>query len=94
MISSRSIFINWTVPAITNGKLVKYIVYYDRTEAYFDNSTHPMNQSLPSNITWLLIKSLVPHTKYTIQVRAFTEAGGGNWSDSVGPVQTFEDGRF
>ena len=73
---------------------MKYIVYYDRTEVYFDNSTRPINQSLLSNITWLLIESLVPFTKYTIQVQAFTAASGGNRSDSVGPVLTFEDGRF
>ena len=94
VISSRSIYINWTTPAVTNGKLVKYVVYYDKTEAYSDNTTLPMNQTLPPNITWLVIKDLVPFTKYTLQVQAFTEVGGGNLSHAIGPMLTFEDGKF
>ena len=93
VVSSRSIFINWTIPAVTNGKLVKYVVYYEQTKTYYDNSTVPVNRTLLPNITWLVIKVLVPYTEYTVQVQAFTEVGGGNLSDAVGPILTFEDSK-
>ena len=91
---SRSIFLNWTIPAVTNGKLIKYVVYYDTTEGYGDNTTVPMNQTLLANTTSLVIESLVPFTYYTFQVQAFTNVGGGHRSDPTRRVRTHEDGEF
>ena len=90
---SKSIFLHWSIPAVTNGKLINYVVYYDTTEDYGDNTTVPMNQTLLANTTSLVIDSLVPFTYYTFQVQAFTNVGGGHRSDPTRGVRTHEDGK-
>ena len=86
-LTSTSLFVNWTAPVITNGKLTEYKVFYGLSESFMSK-----NETVGPTQTWAVIYDLRPHTNYSVMVQASTAIGGGNHSDIFGPVLTKEDG--
>ncbi len=67
---------SWTKPQNTFGKIVKYVVYYQETakeDSYIER--------IVKNGSRVLLSSLEVYTDYSIYVQAFTDVGGGNWSE-------------
>ena len=87
-LTSTSLFVNWTAPAIANGKLTEYKVFYGLSES----QKMSKNETVGPTQTWAVIYDLRPHTNYSVMVQASTAIGGGNHSDIFGPVLTKEDG--
>lgn len=89
-LSSTSVFVNWTVPARTNGNLTRYMVFIRAVNQIIAKE---MNVSVRPSIYNTTIDGLVPYTYYEGEVRAYTKIGGGNRSLTFDAVLTFEDGK-
>uniref|UniRef100_A0A1X7TQB8 protein-tyrosine-phosphatase n=1 Tax=Amphimedon queenslandica TaxID=400682 RepID=A0A1X7TQB8_AMPQE len=69
------ITIAWNPPAIPNGIITVYEIRYRES-----TSTGPYNITNTTN-TYYSIVGLIPNTSYTIEVRAYTSTGPGEWTD-------------
>ncbi|XP_049545028.1 neogenin isoform X2 [Anopheles darlingi] len=80
-ITERDIHLQWDPPAVTNGIITKYRVYYAETEngaeMYSDTTT-----------TEIIINELRPYTHYTMYVVPFNQVGMGDPSHELG-VKTY-----
>ncbi|XP_035794752.1 netrin receptor DCC-like isoform X1 [Anopheles albimanus] len=80
-ITERDIHLQWDPPAVTNGIITKYRVYYAETEngaeMYSDTTT-----------TEVIINELRPYTHYTMYVVPFNQVGMGDPSHELG-VKTY-----
>nr|XP_040221413.2 neogenin isoform X2 [Anopheles coluzzii] len=81
-ITEKDIHLQWDPPAITNGMIAKYRVYYAETdngmtEMYADTTT-----------TEAILNELRPYTKYTMYVVPFNQAGMGDPSHEI-DVKTY-----
>ncbi|XP_040151206.1 neogenin isoform X3 [Anopheles arabiensis] len=81
-ITEKDIHLQWDPPAITNGMITKYRVYYAETdngmtEMYADTTT-----------TEAILNELRPYTKYTMYVVPFNQAGMGDPSHEI-DVKTY-----
>ena len=91
-----SLLVKWVSPAIPNGILTTYEVTYTGVSSV---NVVPASfyQSLSITIsapnTSLVVPGLVPHSNYTISVRAFTSAGPGEVSEAI-RGRTEEDGKL
>ena len=63
-----TISISWDVPSIPNGIITVYEIRYTNGSGTY-NTTN----------TQYTIEGLLPNTLYTIEVRAYTSAGAGEW---------------
>jgi protein tyrosine phosphatase len=76
-VMSTSLNVSWTIPEITNGKIVNYTVRIgERREL--------------SETTFLQISGLTPYTNYNISVAASTSAGRGSFTGGL-RVETQQD---
>ena len=66
--------ITWNIPTNPNGVITMYEICYRQL-----NSNSRCNMTNTAN-TWYSIKGLLPITNYTIEVRAYTSVGAGEWS--------------
>lgn len=79
-ISEREIFINWNPPAVTNGNITQYRIYYAENEG----------AEMYADSTFLSVKltDLRPYTEYTVTVVPFNQNGMGDPSNEF-VVKTF-----
>uniref|UniRef100_A0A1X7TV44 protein-tyrosine-phosphatase n=1 Tax=Amphimedon queenslandica TaxID=400682 RepID=A0A1X7TV44_AMPQE len=70
-----AISIVWNPPTIPNGIITVYEIRYRES-----TSTGPYNITNTTN-TYYSIVGLIPNTSYTIEVRAYTSIGPGEWTD-------------
>ena len=68
-----SLGISWNQPIAPNGIITVYEIRYR-------NSTGPYNMTNTTNMQYNIV-GLIPNTRYTIGVRAYTSAGPGEWTD-------------
>ena len=79
-ISSRKIKVSWSEPTEKNGVITEYKVAYGKAKEY-DVTRALIN--LPGLKLSSELIDLIPFTEYTVQVKAFTKAGEGSWSDKI-----------
>ena len=75
----QTISISWDVPSIPNGIITVYEIHYTNGSDTY-NTTN----------TQYTIEGLLPNTLYTIEVRAYTSIGGGEWMSimtSTSPIR-------
>ena len=65
----QTISISWDVPSMPNGIITVYEIHYTNNGSDTYNTTN----------TQYTIGGLLPNTSYTIEVRAYTSIGGGEW---------------
>ncbi|XP_070134278.1 neogenin isoform X1 [Drosophila bipectinata] len=79
--SHQEIFVRWEEPAVTNGEILKYRVYYSENDRgadlYHDTTTLDA-----------VLSELHPHTDYVITVAPFNRNGMGDPSSEI-RVKTF-----
>ncbi|XP_017027034.1 neogenin isoform X3 [Drosophila kikkawai] len=79
--SHKEIYVRWEEPAVTNGEILKYRVYYSENDSgadlYHDSTT-----------MFALLTELRPHTDYVISVVPFNRNGMGDPSSEI-RVKTF-----
>ena len=68
--------ITWNIPSVHNGVIIVYEIRYRES-----NSNGPYNMTNTTN-TQHSIGGLLPNTNYTIEVRAYTIVGPGEWTDT------------
>ena len=68
--------ITWNIPKVPNGVIIMYEIRYRES-----NSNDPYNMANATNKQYS-IGGLLPNTNYTIGVRAYTNVGPGEWSDT------------
>ena len=70
----NTISISWSIPTILNGIITVYEIRYRESNINgLYNITNATN-------TQYSIEGLLPNTNYTIEVRAYTSIGSGDWS--------------
>ncbi|GBL94854.1 Phosphatidylinositol phosphatase PTPRQ [Araneus ventricosus] len=74
--TNTSIEIEWEEPIPANGPITNYTVNWTNLDSNL------MESSITRETTYV-IKQLVPYTNYSVQVRAATMAGFGNWTDAL-----------
>ena len=70
-----TISISWNIPTIPNGIITVYEIRYREP-----NNNGLYNITNTTN-TQYSIEGLLPNTNYTIEVRAYTSIGPGDWSN-------------
>ena len=83
---------NWSeVPPIRqNGIILFYEIEYSQNN--FTEGVPTLNQTIVDNQTFsLVLRDLLEYVVYSVSVRAYTEEGGGPYSDAV-HVRTDQDG--
>ena len=68
-----TITIAWKEPTEPNGIITTYEIYYE--------TSNGLHKYINTNKTHYIIEDLLPHTNYTIGVRAYTITGPGEWSN-------------
>ncbi|KAH8270881.1 hypothetical protein KR018_011285, partial [Drosophila ironensis] len=95
--SHKEIFVRWDEPAVTNGEILKYRVYYSEvtTQMHKSKLEYPTNMlynlqndsgaDLYHDTTSLeaLLSDLRPHTDYVITVAPFNRNGMGDPSNEI-----------
>ncbi|XP_017053924.1 neogenin isoform X3 [Drosophila ficusphila] len=79
--SHKEIYVKWIEPAVTNGEILKYRVYYSENDSGAD--LYHESTSLDAVLT-----ELRPHTDYVISVVPFNRNGMGDPSSEI-RVKTF-----
>ena len=74
--SSTSLYVEWLPPKEKNGKILNYVIYYQRVEGNEKYSLVAM--AFERNKT---IPNLLPYTNYSIEMAANTSAGYGRRSN-------------
>ncbi len=84
----NSLTVSWSVPTNTGPEITAYDVRYILTSASDENKADDTNWTLQAD-AWTsgaleyTIGSLTQNTSYDVQVRAESDEGTGDWSDSV-----------
>ena len=92
--TSTTLLVTWLPPATPNGVLTSYEVYYKGVSSVNPvpaSFYQPLSVTVSAPNTSLVVPGLVPHSNYTITVRAFTSAGPGEVSEEI-EDRTEEDG--
>ena len=76
-----TISISWNIPTIPNGIITVYEICYRES-----NSNEPYNITNTTN-TQYSIEGLLLNTNYTIEVRAYTSIGPGDWSSILAIIK-------
>lgn len=79
-LSHKEIHVRWELPAITNGNITKYRIYYTEPDG--------ADMSVDSVETEIILNDLHPFTEYSIYVVPFNEYGLGDSSNEI-TVKTF-----
>ena len=75
-IEIQVINITWNIPTAPNGIIIMYEIRYREY-----NNNGPYNMTNTTN-TQYSIEGLLPNINYTIEVRAYTSVGPGEWTDT------------
>ena len=75
-LDSTSLNVTWKPPEEKNGKILHYVIYYERVGSGKQFSIVTAASELQK-----VIKNLKPYTNYAVQVVANTSAGYGSKSD-------------
>ena len=92
--TSTTLLVTWLPPATPNGVLTSYEVYYKGVSSVNPvpaSFYQPLSVTVSAPNTSLVVPGLLPHSNYTISVRAFTSAGPGEYSEEI-EDRTEEDG--
>ncbi|XP_069703999.1 receptor-type tyrosine-protein phosphatase S-like isoform X2 [Periplaneta americana] len=88
-VSSTTLYVSWKTPEKPNGIIRHYFVTYKHVRyracsapVPISNTTSVGNFTTENNGTSTQITSLVPYSRYTVTVKAFTVGYGKNASDS------------
>ena len=93
--TSTTLLVTWLTPSIPNGVVINYQVNYTGFTSVNLVPTsffQPQFITIPANETSVVLLDLVPYSKYTIVVRAYTSAGPGEPSEEI-EDRTEEDGE-
>ena len=93
--TSTSLLVEWVSPVIPNGVLTSYEVTYTGVTSVNpvpESFVQPLSIAVSAPNTSLVLSDLVPYSNYTISVRAFTNAGPGEYSEVI-EDRTVEDGE-
>ena len=93
--TSTSLTVEWSPPLTLNGIILSYQVSYVGL-----GSVNPVPDSFETNSTLntngttqaVEVAGLLPHSQYSLSVKAFTSAGGGK--ETTVTFRTEEDGTF
>ena len=83
-INSTVIVVTWVQPAVTNGIITMYEVFYslgNHTVLDENATVVPINATVSISYE-IIIDELDPFTIYTVAVRAFTRIGAGNLTET------------
>ena len=69
-----TISISWNIPTIPNGIITVYEIRYR------ESSNNGLYNVTNTTNTQYSIEGLLPNTNYTIEVRAYTSIGPGDWN--------------
>ena len=72
--SPYSLSISWSQPLAPNGIITVYEIRYRES-----TSTGPYNITNTTNMQYSIV-GLIPNTSYTIETRAYTSVGPGEWT--------------
>ena len=75
--SPYSLLIVWNPPTMPNGIITVYEIRYRES-----SSTGPYNITNTTNTQYNIV-GLIPNTSYTIEVRAYTSIGPGEWTEAT-----------
>ena len=73
--SPYSLGISWSPPLTLNGFITVYEIRYRESI-----STGPYTITYTTNMQYSIV-GLIPNTSYTIETRAYTSVGPGEWTD-------------
>ena len=76
-----TISISWNIPTIPNGIITVYVIRYRESD---NNGLYNITNT--TNIQYS-IEGLLPNTNYTIEVRAYTSIGPGDWSNTLAIIK-------
>ena len=82
-INSTTIIVTWVQPAVTNGIIIMYEIFYSLgNHTILDDIATVVPITANVNTSYeMIIGELDPFTIYTVAVRAFTRIGAGNFTD-------------
>ena len=83
-INSTAITVSWVQPAVTNGIITMYEIFYSLgNHSVIDDDATVVPFTATANISYeIIIGGLDPFTIYTVAVRAFTRIGAGNLTET------------
>ena len=94
--TSTTLLVTWLPPAIPNGVLTSYEVYYrglSSVNPVLPSFYQALSVTLSTVSTSIELVNLVPYSDYTLSVRALTSGGPGEYSEQV-EARTEEDGEL
>ena len=94
--TSTTLLVSWLPPAIPNGVLTSYEVYYmglSSVNLVLPSFYQPLSIILSAVSTSTELVNLVPYSNYTLSVRALTSGGPGEYSEQI-EARTEEDGEL
>ena len=82
-INSTAITISWVQPAVANGIITMYEIFYSLgNHSVLDDDATVVPFTATVNTSYqIIIDGLDPFTIYTVAVRAFTRIGAGNLTE-------------
>ncbi|KAJ8039810.1 Receptor-type tyrosine-protein phosphatase T [Holothuria leucospilota] len=91
--NTSAIQIKWKIPDPPHGIILGYDIFVQLNESRNGNfsSTQGLNSSEASNSSTTFITDLRANTLYSVQVRAKTRVGPGNWSEPL--IQYTAEGK-
>ena len=94
--TSTTLLVTWLPPAIPNGVLTSYEVYYrglSSVNLVLPSFYQALSVTLSTVSTSIELVNLVPYSDYTLSVRALTSGGPGEYNEQV-EARTEEDGEL
>ena len=94
--TSTTLLVSWLPPAIPNGVLTSYEVYYmglSSVNLVLPSFYQPLSIILSAVSTSTELVTLVSYSNYTLSVRALTSGGPGEYSEQI-EARTEEDGEL
>ena len=94
--TSTTLLVTWLPPAIPNGVLTSYEVYYrglSSVNPVLPSFYQALSVTLSTVSTSIELVNLVPYSDYTLSVRALTSGGPGEYNEQV-EARTEEDGEL
>ena len=84
-INSTSVNVTWSIPTVTNGVIVNYMVYYavEDNGVFLNELTVEVEAIQGASMQSIVLHNLTEFTSYRISVTASTNIGEGNRSTSA-----------